>query len=132
MDMANDLSDQVQADFAAYRSAHKGEWDTLLKYGLAVDPTDGKFHSLFHPILKNGQWTVYGVFPGGPADQAGLKPQDLILSVNGSMANNLTFEQLVEMTNAPSYVLMVQRPGGNVPITVHPEKYDQLIVNLAH
>jgi len=39
---------------------------------------------------RNDQITVTGVSKGGPAFNAGIKPQDVVLTVNGSQVSNLT------------------------------------------
>jgi hypothetical protein len=132
-DMANDLVDQLFKDYNTYRSSHQGAWDTLLKYGLAVDPADDRYHAMFYPVLeKNGDWQIFGVYPGGPADQAGLKSRDVIVSINGNSASGLTSDQMSSMLNLAEYSIVVQRPGGDVTLTVHAEKYDELISTLTH
>ena len=84
-DMANDMIDQLFKDFSSFQAAHQGAWTSLLKYGLAIDPVDGAYHSMFSPLLeKTGKWQVFGVFPGGPADKAGIKTRDVIVSINGA------------------------------------------------
>ena len=76
-DMANDLVDKILSDFNAFRSTHAAQWDSLLKTGLAVDPSDTTYHYLFYMMKqKNGNWQVAAVMPGGPADRAGLKKQE--------------------------------------------------------
>jgi S1-C subfamily serine protease len=132
-DMANDLVDQLFKDYNTYRAAHQGAWDTLLKYGLAINPVDDQYHAMFYPVLeKNGDWQIYGVFPGGPADQAGLKSRDVIVSINGTSVSGLNSDQISSLLNVAEYSIVVQRPGGDVTLTVHAEKYDELISSLTH
>ncbi len=42
--------------------------------------------------VQNGQLVVSGVLPGGPADRAGLRPGDIILSVDGVAIDESTTE----------------------------------------
>ena len=72
------------------------------------------------------------VVPNGPADHAGIKAQDIIEQINGQDASTMDGSQLVDLMNAPSYTLVLQRPGGNVAVIVHPQTYDDLLKELQH
>jgi len=45
VDMTNDLLSQLMTDFGGQRAKYAAMWESLLKTGLNVDPTDGKLHS---------------------------------------------------------------------------------------
>jgi len=70
--------------------------------------------------------------PNGPADHAGIKVQDIIEQINGQDASGMDRSQLAVLMNAPAYTLVLQRPGGNVTVTVHPQAYDDLLKELQH
>lgn len=46
---------------------------------------------------QSGQLVVASILPGSPADKAGLKKNDVVLSINGRSAENLSLEQAVEL-----------------------------------
>jgi S1-C subfamily serine protease len=133
-DMANDMTDQLFKDFKTFQAAHQGAWTSLMKYGLALDPSDDTYHAMYQPWLqKSGKWQVFGVFPGGPADKAGLKSRDIIVSINGTPTDNLTPDQFRALAAGnPDLTIVVERPGGNVTLTVHQEQYQQLVSTLIH
>jgi S1-C subfamily serine protease len=131
-DMANDLIDKLETDFASYQASNSGAWQSLLKNGIGVDPSDGRYHGLYSLNQdKTGAWRITAVFPGGPGDKAGLKPGDIVLSIAG---NSLPakppsdFEQtLANYFDEPSYDMSVERPGGVVDIEVHTAKFADLL-----
>ena len=68
----------------------------LLKPILGDLITSGRRKSKIQPYLgissteSNDQIIVTRVSKGGPAFQAGIKPQDIIVTINGSQISNLT------------------------------------------
>jgi len=132
VDMTNDLLDQLMSDFSSWRTKYSGQWQSLLKTGIDADPTDGKLHSMMFFIKKPEGYQVLSVVPNGPADHAGVKTQDIIEQINGQDANVMERSQLIDLMNAPSFTLVLQRPGGDVTVTVHPESYDDLVKELQH
>ncbi|MGD2205376.1 MAG: S41 family peptidase [Anaerolineae bacterium] len=80
---------------------------------LIVPPVSQRFEADFagqsgviglYPEEQDGQMVVSVVFPGEPADQAGLQPGDIILSVDG-----VTFDQ---DTSAAETALLLRGPVG--------------------
>ena len=65
----------------------------------------------------SGQYYEIAVtFPGSPADKAGLKPGDVITSVNGKSVQGDTEDQLHNLITGPegsSVTLTIKRPGQN-------------------
>jgi S1-C subfamily serine protease len=132
VDMANDLVDQLTSDLARVQSERSGAWTSLLKVGIAIDPADGRYHSLDYILKKPEGWKIFVVVPGGPADRAGIRPQDTVVQINGLDASNMTLDQIIQQMNAASYNMTVQRPGGAVTITVNPMHYDEIVRVVQH
>lgn len=128
-DMANDLINQLEHDFSTYRSENSGAWQGLLKEGIGIDPADNKYHALFGVGPdKSGTWRVTAVFPGGPADRAGLKPHDIVVSLAGVDLAGKTLADIEPLFNQSSYTIAVQRPGGQIQFVVHTAKYAALLL----
>jgi S1-C subfamily serine protease len=132
VDMANDLLDHLMTNFSTARATHQGAWNSLLKTGLPIDPDDGRLHSLFFFSKKPEGFQVTVVVPDGPADKAGIKVQDVITSVNNTDINTMSKDDLAKTFGSSSYTLVVQRPGGPVTVTVHPQAYADLVRTLQH
>jgi S1-C subfamily serine protease len=132
VDMANDLLDQLMTDFSSSRSGKAAEWDNLLKTGIAIDPSSTKLYPMMFLTKKPEGYQVYVVVPGGPADRAGVRPQDIIEQVNGDDASALSFDQLAEMMNRRSFTLTLQRPGGTIDVSVYPKAYDDVVQMIRH
>ncbi len=131
-DMANDLLDQLTRDFANARDQHKGAWDNLLKTGIAIDPTDTGYHSMIFFAKKPKGFEVLRVAPDGPADKAGVKPQDVIVKINEKEASQMSIDEARAAINVAQYTLELQRPGGNVTLTVHAAQYASIVKALQH
>jgi serine protease DegS len=58
--------------------------------------------------LSNSQGLVItGIYPTGPADSAGLEPDDIITSINGSNAGNGRTDSLVVARMIPGQEITV-------------------------
>lgn len=71
--------------------------------------------------LQNGKVTIVSPFKGSPAEKAGLRPNDQILSVNGESLEGLDLHQAVQKIRGPKgskAVLEVLRPGNQEPMTI--------------
>lgn len=71
--------------------------------------------------LQNGRVTIVSPFKGSPAEKAGLRPNDQILSVNGESLEGLDLHEAVQKIRGPKgskAVLEVLRPGVSEPMTV--------------
>jgi hypothetical protein len=81
------------------------------------------------PKGEGGRVYVEQVYEGTPAEEAGLKPGDLILALNGqSIASLKEFHHAVDTAPAGSHALMrVYRDGQalELPVTVGRETYQQ-------
>ncbi|WP_019123304.1 S41 family peptidase [Brevibacillus massiliensis] len=100
-------------------------------YSSYMDPTAAEefntsLHSSFEGIgaevtLKNGRVTIVSPFKGSPAELAGLRANDQILSVNGESLEGLDLQKAVSKIRGPKgtkATLKVLRPGMTEPITV--------------
>jgi S1-C subfamily serine protease len=132
VDMANDLLDQLMADFATSRTQRAAAWMSLLKTGIAIDPADNNFHSLLSFNKKPAGWQVTVIVPNGPAQQAGIQVQDIILRINGTDVTGASASDIAAMMNAPTYTIDVQRPGGTATLTVHPLRYQDIVNVIRH
>lgn len=65
-------------------------------------------------------FTVYKLLPGSPAAEAGVREQDIILSVDGKPASELTLEQIREMfkQEGKEHLLRVKRGNETLQIRV--------------
>ncbi|EJL46847.1 peptidase S41 [Brevibacillus agri] len=83
-------------------------------------------HSTFQGIgtevtMQNGRVTVVSPFKGSPAERAGLRPNDQILSVNGESLEGLDLHQAVTKIRGPKgtkAVLKVVRAGVAEPLNI--------------
>lgn len=83
-------------------------------------------HSTFQGIgtevtMQNGRVTVVSPFKDSPAERAGLRPNDQILSVNGESLEGLDLHQAVTKIRGPKgtkAVLKVARPGVSEPLNI--------------
>ncbi len=67
----------------------------------------------------NGSTKVSQVFDGSPADRAGLKVNDIITHIDNEPLNNLTPQEILELSRGPAntkVVLTILRNGENKPI----------------
>jgi hypothetical protein len=132
VDMANDLLDHLMDDFSTAKATRAAAWSNLLKTGIAIDPNDTTLHSMmFYKKVPEG-FQVVTVVPNGPADKAGVQKQDIILRVNDLDASALTLDELKMAMQRETFTLDLQRPGGQVMVTVHPQKYTEIVRILRH
>jgi regulator of sigma E protease len=70
---------------------------------------------------ERGEIQFAGVEPGYPADKAGIKEGDLLVSVNGQPVHSrIRFHQITESSNGKPLVLELLRKGEPQTITVQP------------
>ncbi|MDP4083582.1 MAG: S41 family peptidase [Bacillota bacterium] len=70
---------------------------------------------------KDGHIMIVSPIKGSPAEKAGLKPNDLILSVNGKSLQGMSSTQAVNLIRGKKGTkveLMIQRPGTEAPVKV--------------
>jgi serine protease Do len=111
----------------------------LLKFGHIHEPEIGAILQAITPELAAGLHLqrdfgviVSDVLPGGPADQAGLRVQDIILTVDGAAATSIPlFTQNLYMHSSGERVKLRVLRGSNqiqleVPLIERPHQTDTL------
>lgn len=72
-------------------------------------------------MLQNGKVTIVSPIRGAPAEKAGLRANDQILSVNGESLEGIDLQRAVLKIKGPKgseAVLEIERPGVTDPITI--------------
>ncbi|EFH85589.1 S41 family peptidase [Ktedonobacter racemifer] len=88
----------------------------------------GKFIGIgiyLHQDPKTKDLSIASTIPGAPAEGAGLKRGDILLSVNGQDVrgkDTTTVSQLIKGDAGTSVTIKVQRPGQNQPLTFKIER----------
>ena len=75
--------------------------------------------------MEQGRLTVVRALPGGPAEQAGLQPDDVIVSVDGKATAGMRLAEAVTLLRGELGTrteLRVQRPGEAAPLVMTPER----------
>lgn len=82
----------------------------------------GRFEGIGAYIdVKDGQPLIVQPIEGSPAEQAGIKPGDIILKVDGQLVAGVTVEELRTKVRGPqgtSVVLTVQHVGNSSPVDI--------------
>jgi carboxyl-terminal processing protease len=72
-------------------------------------------------MARDGQFYVNQVYPGGPAEGAGVRPFDRVVAVNGNTIDGLKMDEVSAMIRGPAgtrCVLTVARPGADHPVEI--------------
>jgi regulator of sigma E protease len=73
------------------------------------------------PRVQDGPLGVRDVMPGNPAERAGLKAGDAIVSINGQLVHSVSAVMAVlQQTNGKPVNLVVQRGSQTLPMTATP------------
>ena len=129
------------ADLADYRRT--------LEYGAIRGMTDGlpdDYSTFLEPVQQApvaeemagqyegiGVWveqqaaglTIVSIFPGSPAEDAGLKPGDIVAAADGHDLSRLPKEDALKLVRGPAHTtvrLTVRRPGSPAPFDVDVER----------
>ena len=75
-----------------------------------------------HDLLNDQAVEVAGVIPGGPADRAGVRQEDLIVAVNGRILNGVDdLHRLLAGSSAPkSLVATIVRGERLLEVSIEP------------
>jgi len=126
----NNFADKVNSDTALYKGAIPGMLRTLDPHSNFFDPKDfdalrddqrGSYSGVGMQVgPRNGKTIVIAPFEGSPAYKAGLRPGDVILSVNDKNTENLTTTDIANLLKGPKGTpvqIVVGRAGVDKPIT---------------
>lgn len=95
--------------------------DTRLRHALTLT-LPGGVHAIEHG-LASAQATIWSVMPGSPADQAGLRSGDRLLSVDETPVGDLAWAyQKLAVQLDTSTQLRVDRDGETLELTIRPFK----------
>jgi S1-C subfamily serine protease len=126
----NALSDAcrlVGRSFLGYIDTHRPEWESLIRYGIAVDPKMNPYLALMS-VERNpfGQLVVAHIFRDGPADRAGLRLGDAIVKIDGQPTRALADLYIRRLLDLPSVTLTVDREEVESTIKVTLQRFSQL------
>src|SRR3954449_7193030 len=127
------FADPVKPDKAIYRGAIPGMLRTLDPHSNFFDPKDyqaileeqkGTYYGVGMSVsARNGKTVIIAPFPGSPAYKAGLRPGDMIISVNNKSTEGLNTTEVADLLKGPrgpEVRVVVSREGAPdyIPFTV--------------
>ncbi len=117
----------MHRSFLGYIDTHRAEWTALLKYGVAVDPAANPYLALMS-VGRNpfGQLSVRHVLRGGPADIAGLRPDDAILKIDGRPTRALADPFIARLLNQPTVTLLIDRDEREFSVRLQLRRFAEL------
>ncbi len=124
------FADPVKADKAIYKGAIPGMLHELDPHSNFFDPKDykalredqqGHYFGVGMSVQgHNGKTVVLAPFAGSPAYRAGIRPGDVIISVNDKKTDNMTTVEIADLLKGPKGTpvqVVVMREGSDTPIT---------------
>lgn len=116
---------------ALFNNAIRGMVDSLDPHSTYLDPdalkelktsVSGKFVGIgIELTIKDGLLKVISPLTDSPAEKAGIKPEDLIIKVNGSLIRDMSLDEAVKRikgTKGSKVELTILRKGAEKPIVV--------------
>ncbi|MCD7955422.1 MAG: S41 family peptidase [Lachnospiraceae bacterium] len=80
-----------------------------------IDSTKGEYYGIGATIgtdTETGEFYVGEVYEGGPAEEGGLQPDDLVRAVDGEAASEMTLNELVTLIKSKeTFTMTVYRPS---------------------
>jgi carboxyl-terminal processing protease len=128
----DNFADKVNADKAIYRGAIPGMLRTLDPHSSFFDPRDfqllreeqrGHYYGVgmtVAPTPSGNRTMVIAPFPDSPAYRAGIRPGDVILTVNDKSTENLRTDEVADLLKGPKGTqvqVTVGRQGSPAPLT---------------
>src|SRR5258708_27677785 len=124
------FADPVNPDKAVYKGAIPGMLRTLDPHSNFFDPRDfqllredqkGHYYGVGMTVAeRNHKTIVISPFTGSPAYKAGIRPGDVIMTVNDKPTDNLTTTEVADMLKGPrgtQVQIVIVREGNDKPIT---------------
>ncbi len=124
------FADKVTADKAVYKGAIPGMLRTLDPHSNFFDPRDfqilkedqkGHYYGVGMTVSqRNGKTVVGSPFGGSPAYKAGIRPGDVIVTVNDHKTEGLRTDEVADLLKGPrgTHVqIIVERVGLDHPVT---------------
>jgi carboxyl-terminal processing protease len=118
------FADKLSPDKAIYKGAIPGMLRTLDPHSNFFDPKDyqmlrdeqkGSYSGVGMQVSsRNGKTVVMAPFPGSPAYKVGLRPGDIIVSVNDKPADGLNTTEVADVLKGPrgtQVKIVVSREG---------------------
>jgi hypothetical protein len=118
VDMGNDVTDQLLADFESYRRSHNLAWINLLKTGIATDPSAKRDPVLVGVLKRDGQFRIAFLREEGRGAKAGLEIGDIIVNIDGARIPSDTAPFAVVQQLDEATTVLVRRPDGDKTITL--------------
>ncbi len=123
------FADPINADKSIYKGAIPGMLRTLDPHSNFFDPKDlenlreeqrGHYYGVGMQVVgRNGKTIVVAPFVGSPAYKAGLRPNDVIVSVNDKPTDNLDSTHVADLLKGPKGTpvqIKVAREGTDDPL----------------
>ncbi len=85
--------------------------------------------------ISNSQVTIKSVFPGSPAEVAGIQPGDVILAVDSQPVDGLSLEQVILLVRGPkgsTVNITVLHPGSTQPIDIKVTRGDIQVASVKY
>src|SRR6266567_2462107 len=124
------FADPVSPDKAVYKGAIPGMLRTLDPHSNFFDPRDfqllredqkGHYYGVGMTVApRNKKTIVIMPFAGSPAYKAGIRPGDVIMTVNDKSTENLTTTEVADLLKGPrgtQVQIVIGREGNDKPLT---------------
>ncbi len=124
------FADPVSPDKAVYKGAIPGMLRTLDPHSNFFDPRDfqllredqkGHYYGVGMTVAERNRKTiVIAPFTGSPAYRAGIRPGDVIMTVNDKSTDNLTTTEVADLLKGPrgtQVQIVISREGNDKPLT---------------
>src|SRR5260221_6914500 len=126
------FADPVSPDKAVYKGAIPGMLRTLDPHSNFFDPRDfqllredqkGHYYGVGMTLAeRNRKTTGIAPFTGSPAYRAGIRPGDVIMTVNDKSTDNLTPTEVADLLKGPrgtQVQIVISREGNDKPVPLH-------------
>src|SRR5258706_6855443 len=124
------FADPLNPDKAVYKGAIPGMLRTLDPHSNFFDPRDfqllredqkGHYYGVGMTVApRNGKTIVIAPFTGSPAYKAGIRPGDVIMTVNDKSTDNLNTTEVAYLLKGPrgtQVQILIGREGSEKPLT---------------